>query len=273
MKHVVMFSGGIGSWAAARRVIACHGPRDVTLLFADTLIEDEDLYRFLDDAAKDLGVPVTRVADGRTPWQVFRDRKMIGNTRVDPCSQILKREVCDRWLAANCDPADTILYLGIDWTESRRFDDGAGRGAKHRLAAQGWRAEAPLCHPPLLTKTSMVEQLVAAGIEPPRLYRMGFPHNNCGGFCVKAGQAHFANLLKHFPERFDEHAAQEILTQDIIGTKATILRDRTGGSTKPLPLAELRRRIESGDQIDDEEWGGCGCFSGPTEQQEQDAAA
>ncbi len=50
--HVVMFSGGAGSWAAAKRIAA----RPLTLLFADTLIEDGDLYRFLDDAAADVGV-------------------------------------------------------------------------------------------------------------------------------------------------------------------------------------------------------------------------
>jgi len=37
LEHVVMFSGGIGSWATARRVADEHGPEHLTLLFADTL--------------------------------------------------------------------------------------------------------------------------------------------------------------------------------------------------------------------------------------------
>lgn len=45
MKHVVMFSGGIGSWATAQRVIDKYGPDAVTLLFADVLGEDQDCYR------------------------------------------------------------------------------------------------------------------------------------------------------------------------------------------------------------------------------------
>ncbi len=40
MKHVVMFSGGAGSWATARRVI--DRGLDPVLLFADTRMEDED---------------------------------------------------------------------------------------------------------------------------------------------------------------------------------------------------------------------------------------
>lgn len=71
MKHVVNFSGGICSFWAAHRVIAKHGPQDVTLLFADTLMEDWDLYRFLDEAGAVLGVPVTRCAEGRSVWEVF----------------------------------------------------------------------------------------------------------------------------------------------------------------------------------------------------------
>src|SRR5881394_3535269 len=51
MKHLIQFSGGIGSWAAAKRVVERHGTADVQLLFADTLIEDRDCYRFLIEGA------------------------------------------------------------------------------------------------------------------------------------------------------------------------------------------------------------------------------
>jgi hypothetical protein len=42
-----MFSGGAGSWGAARRVADEHGTDDLVLLFADTHMEDADLYRFI----------------------------------------------------------------------------------------------------------------------------------------------------------------------------------------------------------------------------------
>ena len=51
---LVFFSGGIGSWAAAKRVAMRPDVKHITLLFADTLIEDEDLYRFLDDATANI---------------------------------------------------------------------------------------------------------------------------------------------------------------------------------------------------------------------------
>lgn len=259
-KHIVMFSGGVGSFGAAERVVARHGRRDVTLLFTDTLMEDGDLYRFLDDASEHLGIPVTRIADGRTPWQVFRDVRMIGNTRKDPCSKVLKRDIADRWLADNCDPNDTVVYLGIDWMEAHRFDDGEGRGAKHRYARNGWRAEAPLCEPPLLDKRAALARLSELGIKVPRLYKLGFEHNNCGGFCVKAGQGHFINLLKSLPQRYALHEEMEAQTRAAIGTEFTILRDRRDKKTKPLSLRELRKRVQTGGDVDPHEIGGCGCF-------------
>src|SRR6185312_3546767 len=50
-KHVVFYSGGLGSFATALRVIEKHGTENLTLLFTDTLIEDHDLYRFIIETA------------------------------------------------------------------------------------------------------------------------------------------------------------------------------------------------------------------------------
>jgi len=105
-----MFSGGGASWATARRVIERgYVP---TLLFADTLIEDEDLYRFLDDAAEDLGVEITRVADGRDPWQVFFERRFLGNTRVDLCSRMANEQL-DCFGGSDCSDCSCFSPEGV----------------------------------------------------------------------------------------------------------------------------------------------------------------
>jgi len=242
MNHVVNFSGGVGSYMAAKRVIAKYGVENTTLLFCDTLIEDEDLYRFLDDAEKKLGLKITRISEGRTPWELFFDEKMMGNSRVDLCSRVLKRELADNWYDANCDRSDTVCYVGIDWTEVHRFDDGEGRGVKNAKALLGWKYEAPMCDAPLLTKTEMLEELVTDGIATPRLYDMGFPHNNCGGFCVKAGQASFARLLQYFPDRYMEHAMNELAFRTINMKNVSIMRDRRDGGNEPMTLLEFKAR-------------------------------
>lgn len=255
MQYVVMFSGGVGSWAAARRVIDQHGPTAVTLLFTDTLIEDPDLYRFLDDAGRDLGVPVTRIADGRTPWQVFRDRRRLGTSHVANCSEELKQKPARAWVQAHCDPLDTVISVGIDWTEVHRLD-----GIQHGWSP--WKVAAPLCDPPYRSKHELIADLEACGIEPPRLYRLGFPHNNCGGGCVRAGQAHFAHLLKTLPDVYAEWEHEEQGMRDFLDRDVSILKDRRGGMTQPLTLTDLRTMIESKpEQLDMFEWGGCACFA------------
>jgi len=260
-KRIVMFSGGIGSWAAAKRVAERHGVQDMTLLFTDTLIEDADLYRFLEEAAASIGAPLVRLADGRTPWQVFRDERFLGNSRADPCSKILKRQIADRWLTEHCDPAETTIYVGIDWTEGHRFDDGKGGGLRPRRAAQGWRYEAPMVEAPYMWKADMLRALRAEGIAPPRLYAMGFSHNNCGGFCVKAGQGHFATLLREMPQRYAEHEDAEQKFRAFIGKNVSMMTDRRGdGRKKPLTMRMLRERIQAGGQVEMDQIGGCGCF-------------
>ncbi|MGV9678833.1 hypothetical protein ACWDSJ_26415 [Nocardia sp. NPDC003482] len=234
MKRVVQMSGGIGSFAAATRVAQRFGTDDMVLLFADTLIEDEDLYRFLADAVDYLDVPLVRVCDGRTPWQVFSDTRYLGNSRLAPCSKWLKQIPCRRWLDHNADPADTILYVGLDWTELRR-EQGVVRGWAP------WRVEFPMADSPLLTKDRMLADCRAAGLVPPRLYELGYSHNNCGGTCVRAGQGQWRHTLRTFPERFAEAERQENRLRAELGDYS-ILTEQRGGLKYRLPLAELRRR-------------------------------
>lgn len=256
MKHVCMFSGGNGSWAAAKRVAEKHGAVDMVLLFTDTRMEDKDLYRFIEEAAANVGVPLTRIAEGRNPWHVFFDERLLGNSRLDPCSRILKRQMADKWLKDNCDPADTVCYVGIDWTEEHRYTR-----LRDRRASDGWRYEAPLCDAPYIGRKDVSAWLAREGIKESRLYSLGFSHNNCGGFCVKAGKGHFANLLKQLPDRYRKHEAMEQGIRAYLGKDVSILTDPgTDGKKKPLTLKDFRIRIEGGETVDMFEIGGCGCF-------------
>lgn len=255
MRHVVMYSGGITSWAVARHLADQHGTDDLVLLFADTLVEDEDLYRFNADVENDLGIKLTVVTDGRTPQQVGIDRRHIGNSQIANCSHLLKQKPCREWLAANTDPADTTVYVGIDWSEMHRLP-------AIEKAWKPWTVDAPLTRPPYTDKRQHIEALRARGIAEPRLYALGFAHNNCGGACVRAGQAQWAHLLQVFPDRYASWEAHENAMRAQLGGEIAILKDRTGGETRALPLTVLRQRVESREpgMFDPLDWGGCGCF-------------
>lgn len=147
---------------------------------------------------------------------------------------ILKQRPCRAWLREHTDPADTTLYVGIDHTEAHR-KPGITRGWAP------WPVRFPLCDPPHLSKQDMLALARAAGVRPPRLYGQGFAHNNCGGVCVRAGQRQWRHLLQVFPDRYlqAERAEQQLRAQ--LGDVA-ILRERRGGITRPLTLAELGQR-------------------------------
>lgn len=235
--RVVQFSGGIASWAVARRVAASHGVDDLVLLFADTKIEDADLYEFVETSAAQLGAPLVRVADGRTPWQVFEDKQLLGNSLLAPCSYVLKILPCRRWLTEHTDPARTVLYVGID--NSAR-DRRRAPGIAHGWAP--WEVEFPLLDEPGLSKADMLAEARALGLRPPRAYELGFEHANCGQLCVRGGQKHWLRTLEHFPDRFADYEEREQRFRRRIQKNVAILKQRRGGRTIPLPLAELRRR-------------------------------
>ncbi|OXM57074.1 hypothetical protein CFP71_10080 [Amycolatopsis thailandensis] len=235
--HVIQYSGGIGSWCTAQRVAAQHGVDDLVLLFADTRIEEPSLYEFLAASAAQLGVPLVRVADGRTPFEVYWDSRFLGNARIAPCSKILKQVPARRWLEANADPDTTTLYVGVDATEAHRIP-GIRRGWAP------WRVEFPLTAEPGLTKDAMLAEARGLGLIPPAAYQQGFSHANCGGCCVRGGQAHWLRLLEQHPERFADYERKEEQFRAEFGDVA-ILKQRRNGVVRPLPLAELRQRASA----------------------------
>jgi hypothetical protein len=255
--YVMSFSGGLCSWFAARRLVDRRGRENVTLLFADTLMEHSDLYRFLSDASDDLGIPVTRIAEGRTPWQVFYDHRMMGNSMVDMCSQELKRDFLDKYTKEHYSTHNTVRCCGLSNGERGRYVR-----FRARMRARGWHTEAPAMASPHFSKADMLAAARTRGLEPSDSYEDGFSHDNCGGFCVKAGQRHFIQLLTKRPETFNYHENKEQEFRAFVNKDVSILRDRRGGATKPLTLKTLRERHEAKQfsKIDFADEGvACGC--------------
>ena len=256
--HVVMYSSGKASFVAAYLVAKKYGTENLTLLFADTKIEDESNYKFLEEGAKYLGAKLEVVADGRTPWEVFEDTKWI-NHRSANCSKYLKQIPCREWLENKKEltPENTTLYVGIDFNEYERMT-GILKGW------HPWKVEAPLCWGDEWIDREQVNQIIVqAGLTPSKLYGQGFSHANCGGFCIRAGKAHFRNLLEVNPDLYKYHEQKEQQFRKAIDNyEVGILRQTRNGITKGLTLKDFRETLESEPkQLDLLDWGGCGCFS------------
>ena len=274
MKYIVNVSSGLASAEALERTIARAGIENTIGVFADVkghstsehAGEDADNYRFLTDIERWFGIEIVRIVEGRDIWQAMFDARAItlpvGKSKVARCSIDLKRKPIDAWIAARYAPDECVLVAGMDWSEPHRIADFEAARAPYCC----WF---PLNEAPYMDKCHLADKWQARGIQPPALYEVGFSHANCGGFCVKAGQAHFALLYRTNKERYLYHAEKEAQFQREINPKATILRDRRGGKTKPMSLYKFAERLERGEVYDADEWGGCGCFA-PARQERMD---
>jgi 3'-phosphoadenosine 5'-phosphosulfate sulfotransferase (PAPS reductase)/FAD synthetase len=237
MKYVLSLSGGKASAVAADRAIARYGKEAVTLWFADTAWEDEDLYRFLNDCVLRWGCEFVTYRDGRTPLQVAEDHKIISNQRMAPCTHDLKIKPFRRYIESL--PKPLTVLIGLDWREQHRM----ARPKANYEALEGVSVDFPLMWTPYEYRP--YETVIRDwGIEPPRLYAYGFPHNNCGGRCVKQGIAEWLRLRDTFPERFAEVRDWEQAQRAKGEARANyaIARDQSGGDVKPLTLAEIESR-------------------------------
>lgn len=263
MKHIVSISGGIGSYETLKRVLAKYPKEDVIAVFMDVLAEDGDLYRFLEDIEKKLDIEIIRICVGKTPLELAFENKFLWNSRVARCSIELKSKPFRMWLNTNFKPSECILYLGIDWTET------------HRKAAiqrnyEPYKVEFPMCDKPLIDKPDMIDNLKEDGIEIPRLYKLGFAHNNCKGCCVKAGIGQYKNLLEKDPITYREIENKEEAFRNKYGKDVSILKRKGNVFT----LKQLRMLVEGTPQQLDlfslepltkeecNEIGGCSCFIG-----------
>lgn len=294
MNHVVFLSGGLGSFETLCRVVdSTQGDTEkVFCLFTDTLIEDVDLYTFLletisyiyKEDVEDLkgiieGLPEvyedmqkrkeildfisneveSRVnnffwrSDGRDVWDIFFDEALLGNSRLARCSHVIKQNLAKSIVEDNFSPEDTTLYLGIDWTEVHRTEAPKRNWLPYEV-------KFPMCEKPLVTNSDHKDKLRALGIKIPKLYSLGFSHNNCGSFCVRAGQGHFANMLENLPDLFNYHMGKEREWQETTGKEFTILRKTRGGVRYRYPLSELKSDLEEKREVDLLDIGGCGCF-------------
>ena len=93
--------------------------------------EDEDTLRFVRDAAADLGAPLMARCTAPDIWDVFREKRWLGNTSLAHCSWELKTKPARGWIEANAPECERVIF-GIDSTEIHRMAAIARRGSPTR---------------------------------------------------------------------------------------------------------------------------------------------
>ncbi|MDY0277923.1 MAG: hypothetical protein RBQ97_07545 [Acholeplasma sp.] len=237
-KHVIMFSGGASSAYVAKWVVDKYGIEKCILLFTDTLWEDKDNIRFMEDVADYIGIDITRIYDGRTPEEVFFQQKFLGNARFAKCSEELKvRQTLiytDDLRNLGFEP---VLYFGIGPHEKHRADN-LTRHYEH------FPPEPVKCVFPMIDSISAdckAKYIIENewGIKLPRMYDLGFSHANCGGRCVRGGLHHYAKLYQIWPDQYKLQEDMEERFNSEFNLSVSIMKK----DGKPYPLKLFREEF------------------------------
>ena len=247
MGEIVSFSTGLSSAITAERVQQRFGKAEI--VFCDTTIEHPDNYRFMEDVRerwlREYGNDITILKEGRDPFQLFEDKHIIPNSKIAPCTFTLKIDLFAKYVKPL---KPSTIYIGYDYTEIHRFD-----ATKRNWNEQGFEVDFPLMWKPYEMRPYTHVCREDWGIEPPKMYELGYTHANCGGRCVKQGIGDWLRTLINYPElyRMAENWENEMRKHGKRKNYA-ILREEKQKARIALPLSELRKRYEGKSQIQPE---------------------
>ncbi len=197
---VVWFSSGAASAVAAKMTIQRYGDScHIRVVNNPIKEEDSDNLRFLKDVEKWLGVEIEFAINSKYPncsaveiW----DKGFMSSIHGAICTLQLKKTARYQFEADN----DIDFHvLGFTSEEERRFISFRDNERSNTL---------PVLIDANLTKADCYKILQDAGIDPPRIYKLGYPNANCIG-CVKATSPTYWNhVRKMHPVIFKERAKQ-----------------------------------------------------------------
>ncbi len=195
----VWFSCGAASAVAAKLIVEMYGKANNVIVFNNPVAEeDSDNRRFLNDVSQWLGQGIVLASNPDFPsnscQEVWEKKKYMSNRFGAPCTKFLKKEA--RYQFEKNHKIDWHV-LGFPVEEKDRHE---------RFIKFERDNVIPILIDENLTKGDCFEMIEAAGIELPRIYKLGFPNANCVG-CVKASSPTYWNhVRKTFPEVFKQRA-------------------------------------------------------------------
>lgn len=218
---VVWFSCGAASAAAAKLTVEQYPEAIVRIVYNPVIEEDKDNLRFLKDVEKWIGKEVELAYNPKYPsgsaQEVWEDRKFMSSPFGAPCTLELKKGARQHWEKVNKPDQNVLGFTSEETKRHKRFIQNERDNVIPVLIDNG------------LTKQDCLNMIMAAGIEPPRVYKMGYPNANCIG-CVKASSPTYWNHVRvQHPEVFQKRME----TSKELGAKLVILKGER------IPLHEL----------------------------------
>lgn len=202
-KVVIGFSGGVTSAWCAGWALRKFPREEVVLLFHDTKAEHPDTYRFINEMAAALDMPITERSDGRSLDEVFDDHNAMASSRMGFCSEELKVIPGRKYMAelAAAGVTEVVRVFGfsaVEWQHIQRYTMYAEQG--------GWSVVFPIAKEGV-TKQQCADWCLSMGVKPSAMYAWS-DHANCVG-CVKGGKAYWLAVKENAPEVFEKRKQQE----------------------------------------------------------------
>jgi len=208
--RILFFSGGLSSFAVAHHLKLKFPEDNIVLYFTDTKWEDEDLYRFINEASDKLQLPLLKHSEGIDPVRLMIKSRALFSNRFGECSKILKMRTAKRFIKKGKKPPFEEWY-NKQYLKSDNFREnpilyfGIAFGELHRLTPikENWKPfEVDF---PLAREFYDYDDLLKLyDIRIPSLYLKGFAHNNCKARCVKAGVGHYKLLYNTDRATFEQ---------------------------------------------------------------------
>lgn len=230
----VLFSCGAASAVALMLTLKKYGNLcDVKAFNNPIKQEDSDNIRFLRDVESWLGVKINFITHPKYPdgdcEAVWDDESYMSGVAGAPCTRKLKRQarqIHERerladWLVLGFTAEERLRHKGFVLTERDNV--------------------LPILIDAGLTKQDCFDLIGDAGLQLPRMYRLGFPNANCVG-CVKAQSATYWNHVRHhFPDVFASRAEQSrrIGARLVVYKGVRLFLDELPISAMSRPMKEL----------------------------------
>jgi 3'-phosphoadenosine 5'-phosphosulfate sulfotransferase (PAPS reductase)/FAD synthetase len=218
-RTICWFSAGAPS-AVATKLTLAETP-DAEVVYIDTGSEDDDNPRFIADCARWFGKPVQviRSDEYEDTWDCWeRTRYLVGPDGAR-CTTEMKK--VPRYKFERPDDVHVFGYTADakDAARSVRWvDQNPGYESRFPLIERG------------LYKADCLELILRAGIELPRMYRLGYENNNCVG-CPKGGMGYWNRIRVTHPHVF---AKMALLERDV--NHACNSEEITPGSRAKTPV-------------------------------------
>ena len=194
-RAVVWFSCGAASAVAAKFALKKY--KNCEIVYCDTGGEHESNKQFLKDCEKWLKRKITILKNEKyvDHFDVFKKERYLYGHLGSRCTVELKKK-----LRLEYQKPDDIHIFGYTFDEKNRAEKFESHNPE--LFVDWILIEKEV------SKENCLGILWQSGIKLPKMYDLGYNHNNCIG-CVKGGMGYWNKIRKDFPDHYNKMAKIE----------------------------------------------------------------